>query len=675
MKELTLKRLRLANFKNHKALDISFKGMTHISGPNFAGKSSIADAFFWVLFGKSSTGKSEGKEFRVRPYDRDGVDIDHIDVMAEITLAMNGQEIVLRKEQKQSWVKKRGTTEQVHTGDKNFYTWNEVEITETEFKSRVNALIDEETLALVTDPTAFMRKKPVDRRELLLSMVAGLTDEDIVAKLDGFGNLKLLIKEGKTVEEIAAIARKAISGGKEKKERLASAIDERSRDIIEVENLDDLTNQKAVIEAKIAEQENLKADADKALKAVTDAYGAYSEAKAALSNYEYEKTASVRNARGSMMRRITDIDFEIAKNNQQVTVLDAKIQNIDSRIRVYQEQMDRAKADYMDAKNTVVRPYEPLPVLGEKDFVCPTCGQLLPEDKRQELTFNHDKLEAKNKAKYDAEAAEIKRKAAEKAKFAVDTGNRIKADIESLTAEKSQLEAQKSDVERTIEGLVASKTELVNQLNALPESVDFSKDKEYSKLQKNIEKAEKTYADLSAQPDPRASIDEIIKELRVDLELVKQTMRQVEINAEAEKRIEELQNELLMTEQTIADQEKIQMEIDEFNIAKDDFLTEEVNKHFKNVRFQLYRMQKNGGKERVCDVYVKSGSPYGDNTTSTAERLIAGLEIIRVLSEIVGVKAPIFIDNAESINDQNIPDIDSQMILLSVKDCKGLEVQ
>ena len=116
------------------------------------------------------------------------------------------------------------------------------------------------------------------------------------------------------------------------------------------------------------------------------------------------------------------------------------------------------------------------------------------------------------------------------------------------------------------------------------------------------------------------------------------------------------------------------MEIDEFNIAKDDFLTEEVNKHFKNVRFQLYRMQKNGGKERVCDVYVKSGSPYGDNTTSTAERLIAGLEIIRVLSEIVGVKAPIFIDNAESINDANIPDIDSQMILLSVKDCKGLEV-
>lgn len=673
MKELFLKRMKLENFKNHKALDINFKMRSAIKGPNFAGKSSIADAFFWVLFGKSSTGKPEGKEFRVRPYDREGVDIDHIDVKAEITLGMNEQEIVLRKEQRQAWVKKRGTTEQVHTGDKNYYFWNEVEITETEFKARVNALIDEETLALVTDPTAFMRKKPADRRELLLAMVAGLTDEDIVAKLDGFGNLKLLIKTGKTVEEIAAIARKAITSGKDQKDRLASAIDERSRDIREVENLDDLTNQKAIVEAKIAEQKALRADAEKAVKALTEAYKAYGDAKTALSNYEYEKTSSVREARAAMQRRITDIELDASKANQGLTVIDAKISGNEERTAYLKEQMERAKRDYLDAKSAVVKAYEPLPTLSEKDFTCPTCGQLLPEDKRQELLFDHDVLEQKNRAKYDSEVAEIARRSAEKAKFAVDQGNKLKKDIEALAADKEKLIAEKDACEKHIEALVMQKTELVNQLKALPSEVDFTADAEHNKLVKKVADAEKTYSDLSAKGNPVDSIDYVLEKLANDLTDINLSLRQLEVNAEAERRINDLKTELLMTEQTIADQERIQMEIDEFNISKDDFLTEEVNKHFQNVRFQLYRMQKNGGKERTCDVYVKSGSPYGDNTTSTAEKLIAGLEIIKVLSEIVGVKAPIFIDNAESINDENIPQIDSQMILLSVKDCKGLE--
>jgi hypothetical protein len=62
------------------------------------------------------------------------------------------------------------------------------------------------------------------------------------------------------------------------------------------------------------------------------------------------------------------------------------------------------------------------------------------------------------------------------------------------------------------------------------------------------------------------------------------------------------------------------------------------------------------------------GSAYGENTTSTTERLMAGLDIINTLQETYETKAPVWIDNAESYNDFNIPKMDCQMILLKVAD-------
>ena len=132
MKVIKLVSVSFENFKKlNRTVEFGEK-KTQIFAMNRTGKSSMADGIFWVLFGKSSTGKSEGKEFRPRPYDSQGVDIDHVDVVAELVLLVDGVEVVLRKTQRQNWVRKRGTTTEVHEGDKNIYSWNNVEISETE---------------------------------------------------------------------------------------------------------------------------------------------------------------------------------------------------------------------------------------------------------------------------------------------------------------------------------------------------------------------------------------------------------------------------------------------------------------------------------------------------------------------------------------------------------------
>ena len=105
---------------------------------------------------------------------------------------------------------------------------------------------------------------------------------------------------------------------------------------------------------------------------------------------------------------------------------------------------------------------------------------------------------------------------------------------------------------------------------------------------------------------------------------------------------------------------------------KMDMVSEEINKHFKYVSFKLFEEQLNGGIAPTCKIkYVKESR--GD--LNNGHRIIAGLDIIQSLSELYGVTAPIFVDNAESLNEYNVPDMAAQMILLAVDDSKELKVE
>ena len=57
---------------------------------------------------------------------------------------------------------------------------------------------------------------------------------------------------------------------------------------------------------------------------------------------------------------------------------------------------------------------------------------------------------------------------------------------------------------------------------------------------------------------------------------------------------------------------------------------------------------------------------------NTASRITTNLDIARAIAEHAGIQCPVFVDNAESIND--IPDIGMQMIQLKVTEEDGLHV-
>lgn len=103
-----------------------------------------------------------------------------------------------------------------------------------------------------------------------------------------------------------------------------------------------------------------------------------------------------------------------------------------------------------------------------------------------------------------------------------------------------------------------------------------------------------------------------------------------------------------------------------------DKVSEEINEKFDGINFKLFAMQINGGMKETCECMV-DGVPYG--SLNNGHRIIAGLQIIKALQKLYDVQMSVFVDNAESINDFNLPKMDCQLVLLKVSEDKELRIE
>src|SRR5699024_8610220 len=110
--------------------------------------------------------------------------------------------------------------------------------------------------------------------------------------------------------------------------------------------------------------------------------------------------------------------------------------------------------------------------------------------------------------------------------------------------------------------------------------------------------------------------------------------------------------------------------LEEFTRTKVNLLTDAINDKFKFVKFKLFEENINGGLEEVCEPTV-DGNNYSTGLNNAA-RINAGLDIINTLMDYYQTKVPVFIDNAEGVNE--LIGIDTQLITLSVSKHKNLNV-
>ena len=605
MKVIKLVSVSFENFKKLNWIVEFGEKRTQIFAMNRTGKSSMADGIFWVLFGKSSTGKSEGKEFRPRPYDSLGIDVDHVDVVAELVLLVDGVEVVLRKTQRQNWVRKRGTTTEVHEGDKNIYAWNNVEISETEFKRRIADIVSEKNFMLITDPTAFFRLSKQEKLDLILSLIANVTEEQILMEAGGFDELLKFVRDGKKLEEVKATSKRSISDMTKERDQISAFINERSKDIVDMD-VSDIELQRNAINEKIAE-------IDQKIEDSTAAVTEYDEKSKNIIELKMKQSENIRIANEGLVKQKREIqkridkaenDFQVAMQKQKMAELEIERLNriVESNKTLRAELAKKVETE--EAK-TFPEYVEPEP-LSSDALVCPTCGQDLPEELKQrkiecfekDKKLHWEKYEA-DKGKFEADQSELLDKICQEGKACVEKINKAKEDLETA---KNFLESAKADKITAN----ADKTKAMKELAALPEQVDLSDNQEYEALCMEIQAKEEALRNMNTGADYRTQLRDEKAEWETQLAEVNQKFAAVDKSDEAKDRVAELEKQFKDKVQLIADQERILMMCEEFQTAKDNYLTEEVNKHFENVRFQLFRQQKNGGVERVCDVWKLS---------------------------------------------------------------------
>lgn len=642
MKRITLLSMDIQNFKGCTGRTIDFADKTKICGANATGKTTIFDAFTFLLFNRDSLGSSD---FDIRPLDADGKMIDNIEISVKARISVDDEEFELKKVQKQKWVKKRGTDSREFQGNQNEFEINGYPKSQKEFKEFISEIVDEDVFNLITNPAAFNSLPWKKQRETLMEFVGDFTDEQIAGT---FGErYATLIPELRiaSTDDILKKYTKAKSLLNKTMVELPARIDEVSKQLV-IADVGALEVEKA---AKQAELSKVEAD----LSGGNGKTGEINSKREEILNLKFHLSEIQNKANQKLFDDSAQIREEVDKKREVVENLQRELSELRSSGRTVQ-------AEYQAHENDVKRlldewKVEKAKIIPEFETICHACGQELPEDVRKKNIADY---EARKKA-HDKKLADITKAGSESAKLRDEAKEKLETFGRSVKTYEQKIEEAKR-----VYGEEKSK------LDKIPKVADISNNAEYKATNEKISALEKEITELSSVVSDNAELEAKKSILKDEIAEIAGKILAAD-NSKVKERIAELEAEQKEVGQKIANQEMMIDLVEDFIRTKMNMISEKINEMFKIVSFKMFAEQINGGIKETCECTV-NGVPL--SSLNNGHRIVAGLDIIHSLSNLYGVSCPIFVDNAESINDFNVPEMDAQMIYLTVTDDKELKV-
>jgi len=648
MQTIRIKKLELRNFKGTRNLTIDFNQITNIYGDNATGKTTVFDAFTWLLFGKDSTDR---KQFNVKTLDKNNIVIPKLEHEVTAILEVDSQEVEVKRILKEKWVKKRGSLESEFSGNETLYYWNNVPLQAKEFLVKINGLIDEGIFKLITNPQYFNALKWQDRREVLIRITGNITDNKIAQGNDEFIKLITGLKD-KTIEEY----KREISARKKKLNTDLKAvpirIDEANRSLPQIIDFTKIKADITQLESELESVENSILDKSKALTDVqtkrTELQNEIFGYKSKVQNIEFEETQKLNNIGNETKSELVGLKLKKGSKQNQLDTTKNEAAIITHKRDVLKEKTDNLRNDWevLNAKEIQ---------FNENDLSCPTC-KLELEDTESKKTLLVENF---------------KRDKTERLTVIQNDGKQLAQEIETLnntiTSNKSAIAILETEL-----------TELASKITALelPKSSEkhtptledvLKTHEEYNQL-----KAKITELESKTIETPKVDTSELQQkksDLKVKIKENKTLLNDEVVIERTNKRITELEEEERNLAQQISDLELSEFTIDAFIKSKIETLENRINSKFKLVKFRLFETQINGGEIECCDTLI-DGVPYSD--LNNASRINAGLDIINTLCDFYKVNAPVFIDNAESVNE--LVTTQSQLIRLVVTRDKQLKI-
>lgn len=665
--QIRLKSLHLENFKGIQNITMDFSRRTNIHGANATGKTTIFDGFTWLLFNKDSAGN---EKFDIRPLDAEGKRIDNVEIKVTALLDVDGTEVELSKVQKQNWVKKRGTDTVSLQGNINSFEVDGYPKLESDYKAYINQLIPEDLFKILTSPQYFAGMDWKKQRTVLMKLAGRVSDLEIAREDAKFALLIPELEKAPSTDDIRKKYAKALSEWKKRQAELPARIDEVSRQLVDVD-VAELELYRNHLKEKIAEAEQVMDNSAGAYKEYQTRFEEVTTLRKEVQEYRKKAEDKAEEQREKIRKKIRDCDstISIARQGSKFAVLEAE--RLERQIGSRQEEKVSLQNEWRAKKAQNYQEFVPLPDLGQDALICPVCHREFQDDRREQIIRDHEELCRKHEEDYrkGMDAFELDKK---KSLAAIEEkGNAVVETIRNLKAEKEQIQNQIAEHEKNIQNAETEKADLEKLLSQIPVDAGLSDDQVFAEMQLRLSKMEEAFSSLNNGEDSRSQMKIRLSGLREELSATEQKIASSD-NSKVEARIEELQEEQREVGQKVADQEQMLYLLDQFVMEKMQCISELINSKFDTVSWKLFDIQINGGVKECCECTV-NGVPY--SALNSGHRIVAGLDIIRSLSQLYEASAPIFIDNSESINEFNLPDMDAQMICLSVSEDRELKAE
>lgn len=633
--------MTIENFKGCKKADYTFSEKTIIYGANATGKTTIADAFWWLLFNKDSLGN---EKFNIRPLSSDGTRIDNVEIKVVAVIEIDGEEIELSKVQKQKWVKKRSSATETLQGNENLYEIDGYPKSEKEYKERVANIAEEELFKMLTNPTYFASLPWKKQREILMRFINEITDLELALGNPEFVGLVEEIRKAPSLEDIQKKYSKALSEWKKKQAELPVRIDEAERQKVDIDVAELELAKKDILE-QISENQAKQDDVSKQLEEYRKLTDGIFEIKFELNDIQRKANQENDEKRKELERQKYDSERQLVSIQSAIRNKKKQIEIQENSLKMLQDDLDKAREEWTSLSKME---------FDENSLVCSMCGQEYPSDKANEIRQEFE-------ARKQKEISNVTNK-----------GNAINA---NLKLQKTLIEADKNDLDSLLkqEKEIKNKLEdLKSEYEKLPSTIDVTGTDDYKKLEKDLAEKEKALQESNDENDIKNRLRMEREQLNYELNEIEKDLAKAELNIKLDERIEELQVEQREVSQKVADQEKMIYLLEQFIRYKMNKISEIINSKFDGICFKLFENQINGGLKECCECTV-NGVPY--SSLNNGHRIVAGLKIIKALQELYGVSTPIFVDNAEAISDGNMPEMNNQMILLSVSNDKKLRIE
>lgn len=661
---IKINKLTLTNFKCFRSKDFVFtNNVVTITGRNRSGKTTIADAILYCLFGKNSMGQTS---FDLKTHDEYGNTFPHLDHSVEMELSVGDSIVTLKRTLKEKWTKKRGFSEQVLAGNDFEYMVNGDVVTAGDYKKYIASLISEDVFRTITNPTYFPSLKWQDQRNFLSKLAGDISPTDIAANdITLLDFIKILEQNGNDIVAYRKHLAYQIKQIKSKIDQMPIRLEELSKALPELQDWDALQRQHDELTTAIKDLQDKIAQVN-----AGDTFNVEAEELYKQSNRLMDELAGMEaNIREELRQQQKDIDKNIFDTRKQffdtsknIADLTQKISGYDILVERCNETLSNCEADADKIRKQWKENERSRLEISDDATICPTCGQPLPEDKLTELVTRMRNTFAENKKRT---TEELTIEAEKVKKLRADAENSIKEYQEQKKEDEERLSELKEALNNIQKALHAFEQEKVPTFDEAKEA-----NEEYITLRDKVASLSTKRASLLVSDNSGEILKDFNEQKRALTEQLKPVVEQLAGKSQYEriqKMITDLKEEEKQLVSQLSEMEKQEDIAIQYQDRQNSLLEESINKHFKVVRWKLFKTVVNGGdsyQEPYCECYV-DGTAYHDGLNSAA-RLNAGLDIINTLCKMYDVSAPIVIDNAESTLNF-IPTI-GQQIRLAVAD-------